>query len=271
MSSINIKSETKKMLMVTVTPELANLWLRNLHPNQTKVKPDMVARFSRTILAGQWQDYLGSPIAFDTDGRNQNGQHRLLSVVATGVSIKCYILLGCTEENMKWWDADNHQRNTADVMSQFGVKHPDCMAGAVNNYWRFKMGKYSSRKEYPTPPDALRFLMEHSNIQMSYPYAAACTSFLYNSAGVFLHYLFAEIDREAANQFFISLADGANLGSQSPILLLRNKLIRNRQMKQVKLDRVAVAAMVILAWNAWRQNKKLSYLRWRAESFPEPI
>lgn len=88
-----------------------------------------------------------------------------------------------------------------------------------------------------------------------------------------LWWTFAHIDTDAANRFFMSLASGANLQADDPILILRNTLMAqpHKAGRSTRDNRVRIAALTIKAWNKWRKGKPLRQLKFSAgESFPTP-
>lgn len=88
-----------------------------------------------------------------------------------------------------------------------------------------------------------------------------------------LWWTFAHIDTDAANRFFMSLASGANLQADDPILILRNTLMAqpHKAGRSTRDNRVRTAALTIKAWNKWRKGKPLRQLKFSAgESFPTP-
>ena len=88
-----------------------------------------------------------------------------------------------------------------------------------------------------------------------------------------LWWTFAHIDTDAANRFFTSLASGANLQADDPILILRNTLMAqpHKAGRSTRDNRVRIAALTIKAWNKWRKGKPLRQLKFSAgESFPTP-
>ena len=88
-----------------------------------------------------------------------------------------------------------------------------------------------------------------------------------------LWWTFAHIDTDAANRFFMSLASGANLQADDPILILRNTLMSqpHKAGRSTRDNRVRIAALTIKTWNKWHSGLPLRQLKFSAgESFPTP-
>jgi len=84
----------------------------------------------------------------------------------------------------------------------------------------------------------------------------------------------SEIDADAAEEFFGSLASGVNLDDISPIYALRERFARLREAGMRLHDREYIG-LYTLAWNAWRAGRSLTKVQrpkggWTPENFPEP-
>ena len=85
---------------------------------------------------------------------------------------------------------------------------------------------------------------------------------------------FAQIDNEDAEYFFDRLVDGVELEAGSPIRVLRSSLEVLSKQKGER-NRVYLSALTIKAWNAYREGRSISLLKFRPggskpEPFPEP-
>jgi hypothetical protein len=69
-------------------------------------------------------------------------------------------------------------------------------------------------------------------------------------------------------EFFDRLADGANLSIDDPIYQLRARLVADRSSR-ARLPRAEVLALLVKAWNAHVEKKRLKLLKWcEGEPFP---
>jgi hypothetical protein len=78
-------------IVMLVTPEIAQDWLenRNLHNRR---KSNVTARkYSKTIRGERWK-CTHEGIAFDRDGFLIDGQHRLMAIVETGITVKMFVI-----------------------------------------------------------------------------------------------------------------------------------------------------------------------------------
>jgi hypothetical protein len=74
------------------------------------------------------------------------------------------------------------------------------------------------------------------------------------------HYIFSRIDSVMADLFIERLSTGENVQKDSPMSLLRSKLIDNYTSPR-KFDRAYIFGLIIRAWNAERKGRQLKQLR----------
>ncbi len=99
--------------LVKVTPALAEQWLAGRAENRV-VRKSIVALYCRLMLARQWV-LTHQGIAFDEEGRLIDGQHRLMAVVASGVSVLMVVMTGVSNEAFE--AIDRHiKRSVADCL-----------------------------------------------------------------------------------------------------------------------------------------------------------
>lgn len=89
-----------------------------------------------------------------------------------------------------------------------------------------------------------------------------------------MYLVFGSIDADARDKFFDQLDSGANLSEGSPILSYRRMFseLRRRTGGKYRVEQTEHSALLIKAWNAWRQGRVLRRLMWRdGEDFPVPV
>lgn len=105
-----------KTELMTVTPDIAREWLKKNHHNRPIVKA-VVDRYTRDMLAGEWK-ITHQGIAFAPDGSLLDGQHRLMAIVASGVSIVTNVSQGVSEDVFVAMDG-GRSRTMADRLKLF--------------------------------------------------------------------------------------------------------------------------------------------------------
>ncbi|MEM1225986.1 MAG: hypothetical protein AAGJ40_09815 [Planctomycetota bacterium] len=191
-----------------------------------------------------------------------DGQHRCHAVIETGISIPAIVVSGLADDVFDTKDCGK-RRGAADVLATRGEKYYAALAASLQVIDRYMKGMLAN-KGVRYSNSEIELLLE------KYPEARESAAFsvkvgtkrlVPNSLMIGLHYLMSQFDRDAANEFWTMLIAGSNLDSDSPIFLLRERLVANTVAK-ARLRTPYIAALTIKAWNAWRSGKTVKTLRW---------
>ena len=109
----SIESAGLSAFILSITPNIATQMLAENVSNR-KLKSGLVARYSNAIKKGQWK-LNGSAVVFSSDGQLLDGQHRLHSIVQTGVPVSCMVVYGVQPKTMDTIDTGK-SRSHADLM-----------------------------------------------------------------------------------------------------------------------------------------------------------
>lgn len=240
----------------TITPEIAKTMLGE-NVNNRRISRDNVNLFAREIRNGEWR-FNGEAIKFGKDGRLLDGQHRLLAVIAADKPLTTLVIRGLEDETQQTMDSG--KTRTLYLADQLGME-----AAAQNDLKPTRGEIISFIDQTPQLADVLA---------ASRAFRSQSGDMLTSSMFTSLWWTFAHIDTDEANRFFTSLASGANLQADDPILILRNTLMAqpHKAGRSTRDNRVRIAALTIKAWNKWRKGKPLRQLKFSAgESFPTPL
>ena len=102
---------------VLVTPAMATKWLAANTGNR-KSRPGHIRSLCAAMEAGEWKA-THQGVAFGADGRLIDGQHRLLSVVRSGVSVPMVVFTGCPVDGFAVLDS-GAKRGLRDHMMKDG-------------------------------------------------------------------------------------------------------------------------------------------------------
>jgi len=256
-----------------VTPAMARAFLDAAGVNRP-VGRQIVHRYAAAMTAGEWQ-LTHEGIAFGTDGLLMDGQHRLAAILESGVSVPLFVFMNIDRSVFSKIDI-GAKRTAAHILSICGKKNCNVLAASLQLLHQYS-NPAGNNNMYPgwgsmaSPTSLLDLLGEHPEIELSAKYGKDSTHILTAACGAFSHYVFSRMDKDAADEFFARLADGANLDGGHPVLLLRNRLIRDRA-GMTRLPRRTRLALTFKAWNALRRGVvKLGVLRWSPstnEKFP---
>jgi hypothetical protein len=265
-----------EMRKIVVTPEVAEILLgfrpsiENDIYQQRRVRTQHVDFLAREMRAGRWAD-LGEPLMFDINKKLVDGQHRLLAVIKSGVTIEFYVKDGIKIEDYVKINVGK-ARSTSDVLTGKGFNNPQILSGAVTILWRYELNAMKSSST-PSPAEVIEFVSVNNGVFDSIRIIRTLSeknAFMSRVKAAAMHYAFSCIEPQLANTFFTLLFTGENLSTGSPILLLRNRLIENSRSKKTKMRGVEVLALIVIAWNCFLRGQKLSCLKWNSESdFPQ--
>lgn len=277
---MDMKTKKPECRVVTITPQLAELWLEK-RDAQRKVSQLHVDCLARMMESGDWQDLNGDTIVFDRNGNVIDGQHRLLAVIKSNIHITTDVALGREPTAIYSIDQGGKKRIFKDFLEIEGKENTEVIAAALRrlHYYRKNAAPGSTaRRLSPSVQELSTLLKKNPAIYDSVLYASSIKGLLPPSMGVYFHYIFTEIELKKAEEFFRILCfgtgeDGVKKGC--PVAILAKTLRTSRQNRQYKITPTQQQAITIIAWNYYREGRKVKFLRWtqkgeRKSEFPRP-
>jgi len=197
------------------------LLLRNTH-NRPKSRQHAV-KLSFTIKRGEWK-LNGEPIIIADDGTLLDGQHRLQAIVMSGITVPVVVVSGVDRSAFDTID-QGRKRTTGDVFSINGENDGKGLSAAVSWVWRYQHNLMLSSSS-PSTQQAQMVLEIHPGLRDSLVMGRklGASRLCQASLGACLHYLFARVERDWADEFIITLADGVGLQRDTPLHTLRQRL-----------------------------------------------
>lgn len=262
-----------------ISPDTAKKFLANNDHNRP-VNENNLQGLVSAIKLDKFKD-TGESIKISKTGALLDGQHRLLAIVATGVTLNLNVVRGLPDESFKYIDT-GRGRNAADVLAIEGFKNSTAMAGVIKFIISFQRGRYvnaamkhaGAGNAKITNADVFDYMEKHQeSLVESFPYGHTQYNKLYSkNLTAALHYLFKKINREAADDFFEKFVDGTGLKKSDSIYILRNAL-QNDIRATKKMSSLYKLALVCKTWNSYRTGKPIVTLKWEPirEPFPKPI
>lgn len=90
--------------IVNVTPEMAEHWLKKVHPNNRNPRPARVARYRHLFQKGKAK-LTTDAVGFDTEGYLINAIHRLTAIVISGVTVPMIVVRNLPTESFMSLDS----------------------------------------------------------------------------------------------------------------------------------------------------------------------
>jgi hypothetical protein len=258
--------------IVLVTPDIARRLLEENDSNRP-VKQRLVDRIAHDIRNDQWA-LNGEAIIVSEDGRLNDGQHRLLAIIAADKPVRSYVAFGVPRESRFTVDLGD-QRSTVNLLSMQSVVSPGPASIVAKNLFAFRhdishaqqksgIGKQDIVAEFNQKRTAIeaavvRFAKEDfvRRTRIVAPVAAAYVIIAAAAAAARVH------DRES---FFTKFCAGANLDPTSPILHLRGKLLGTSDYNARRTE--ARLELILRHWNAWITEAPVASIRLQGK-FPK--
>jgi hypothetical protein len=234
-----------------------------------------VEKLASDMKAGNWR-LNGESIKVSQDDVLIDGQHRLAAVIEADTTVEMAVVYNLHIDDQLTIDT-GARRQLRDILTLHGERNAAELASAIAARWRRMNGIYREH-DSPTNPQALALLEAEPDLRISVSVTRQAARHLRISWGLCaaLHYEQALLDAEDSSDFWNKLALGAGLGDRHPVFVLRKRLEENAATTGRKLDRVSIHAYLIKAWNAYREGREITLLRFtrggaNPEEFPELI
>lgn len=248
-----------KVAMTTITPADAERMLK-LNTGNRSVNRQHVAVLAREMTRGRWK-VNGDTICMNGT-RLIDGQHRLLAVVASGVTIQTLLVEGVDSDVFDTKDV-GRRRSASDTLAVRGEVETKNLAAALIVVDRYMTGRMSQCVRY-TNTEVEELLEKYPNVRGSICKTRETKRLVPKSVLTACHSLFAQKDSEAADQFVVDLIGGHSLTEGDPVYVLRERLMNNALAK-AKLTAPYIMALMVKAWNHRRDDNTIRNLRFRQE------
>lgn len=241
-----------------LTPALAaELLTRN--PDNRSITPGRVAVYAADILEGHWQSN-GEPIIISNDGLLNDGQHRCAAVAQTGIAIPVLIVFGVTRDSRKTTNQAKG-KTAGDYLAMDRVPNANVTAGMTRLFLSWQATGNVNATSRISNAQILDFV-EHNREEIaiaasfSGKHSKRLQHMISPSSFAFCYFICARKNKEAADQFFRSVATGENLPAGDPALVVRERLLMLHHSA-----RVAKISIVLNGWNAFRRGETRTALR----------
>lgn len=247
-----------------ITPRMAEQILSN-NPLNRVVKEAPLAKYTSDMRSGQFKSLNGETIVINKHGGLEDGQHRLLALIESGLPFLDFLVVRGVEPRSNETIDQGAQRTAADAAAMRGYECTRVLIAAVRWCWTYNHAwpqGLSSTRALSTPK-LLEYLDANSHIayastEVRKEYPRAC-GLLMGSIAVFTRVITDAIDPQQSNDFFRALETGETTYATRQVLKLRDKLIA-REARKHRLRAPEIIIVTIRCWNAMRHNRELSSL-----------
>lgn len=262
---------------IEITPAMAQYILDNHNARNRPVSKGRVQKFSRKIRRGEVM-VTSQGISFATDNSLNNGQHRLLACIATGMPIRTFVVFGETPEAFKVLDTQG-ARTGSDTLAVLGYTHTTVLAAAARQLMIVTSNNPLSNASVENE-GVIEIVEANEGLQAAcLPGARVGNKLGCSKAATTTAFFLIEAKskhKERLNDFVDMLCDPTKVVKGRVILTLRDGLMRKQLDTQFRSGgnrAAAQVAAIIKAWNIWiTKSRFITEIVWReGEDFPQPV
>lgn len=213
-----------------VTVELARHYLETALPGNRPIMPSVVATYQRDMATGRWNWLNVEGLVFDSEGHLQEGRHRLTAIIANGVTVRMWVTRGADPSIFTVLNTGK-SRSSSHRLGFAGFKNTNHLAAVARFAVLWEAGKpwthglVPSREEVVAATEKYPALVEAAERTASWPARRTLSPSQAGSAW----WILGQIDADEANAFMSALKDGAGLEAGNPVLVLRERLMADRE------------------------------------------
>jgi hypothetical protein len=276
----------KEITMTTITTAKVTFAVEHINPAKAahllsisarnrNLRREVVNSLSSDMKGGLWNSDQMDPIRINWNGELMDGQHRLHAIIQSGTTYPFLVVRGLPPSRIETIDA-GAPKTLPDVLTIQGESYARLLSTAVAHLMAYeKTGVFSPvNRHRPSRTALLNYLYSHPRIH-HYLVIGNQIRKVVRGGGrwVALAYLFSQQDEEDADYFLSHLHSGEDLPADSPILLLRTRLIEDMHRHSVhRMSPLSYSAIAIKAWNLFRTGQTSRILSWRpGGAKPEPF
>lgn len=264
-----------ELKIMAITPEIARRWNEIYNTGNRKVSPKHVDRLAKDMSAGRWK-FTGQPIAFAKSGKMLNGQHTMLAIIKSNVTIISLVITNLDEEVMFAFD-DGRKRMFSDwlrIQKTESYTTVAAITSFVSRYERNGLGGNVESVFNQVPVGILEMeevLARNPDIQAAANFVTTkdMTKLVSPSLLGFFRWITYRHLPQLSDEFFDALR-GHNPRELNPPWVLREKLRDIRSDKTAQARSQYILALTIRAWNKFVEGGEMKIIRQSAQDkFPE--
>lgn len=253
--------------IINLTPVLAALLLE-CNPVNRPISKTGKGEIRQDIASGRYV-FNGESIIVSDTGVLNDGQHRCLNVVETGIPIQTVIVFGPKEETRFTVDTGK-SKTVSNFLAMKGRKYTHVLGAAVGMVLQAKENGYIAQgNEYirPSKQAVLAAADQLRGIDTSVEFTSVAMKTVRSHAVLaFCHHMFWKASsREDADHFMIKLMEGDGLKKGDPILYCRNRLLGMGRGTYAG----ARAEVVFKCWNAHRAGHGVDHFKISGGKLPK--
>lgn len=249
-----------------ITPTMSKEYLKKNTNNRT-VSKGRVTYYAGEMKKGNWNILSPEGISFDEYGRLLDGQHRLMAIIESGVSVQMVVTEGYDKEVFSKINRGK-TRNTTDDFGILGIPNANIVSPGISAY--LKLSKSNSdiasmntrydKAQYSSDDKCTEYF-EDSDF---YDEMAIISQKMYNKNGLKLFKIgeyfsimcYLIKDKKHSQETVVRFFTELNTNSEfSNVNTLKFKIMQMKQNKSSRMDNTYKMKMLIKVWNDWVSGK----------------
>lgn len=253
-----------------ITPDMAQEFLKKNISNRN-VNRHRIKSYVNDMQGGRWT-FNPSPIVFGEDGSLMDGQHRLIAIVESGVTIESLVMTGAPQTCKDTIDSGK-PRTAGDAISIKGVPNANnvaAIASRIISFEKYKNAPIGNANSWassanPSKAEVVEYTMDKMDyLQSLYVkgdelYRSCPIRVLAPSEIGFLFH--AIVPEDKANPFLTKVVSGIGLVDHTPELTLRRVLEKTRVSKELHYGNADLHALIFIAFEKSKNGESCDILR----------
>lgn len=264
---VEIYGEEINSRFISIGPEIILSEFNNENRPFSEIN---IKALTKEMESGKWY-FNGESMSFNNKGNLSDGQHRMKAVIRSGMTFPFIVVCGINRNAFPTIN-NGRIRTGSDVLGIGGVPSTTHASSITKFIYGFKNEKYSANRNSNRTLSNTEVLdyyyglpNVHESVNFGIQYAKKAQKLLTSTVIGGFHYLLGEVDSEKAEDFLIKVCTGVELSSDSPIHLLRNKLIRSKSNSNsdatYRLTNEMLIKNILVCWDKYLSNSKVKVLK----------
>lgn len=260
-----------------ITPEAAQLVLDTRNEHNRTINRHHVETISDEIKNDDYAGLNGQTISFDWNGNLHDGQQRLAAIARSGIPIEALVVYGVDPDTRPTVDV-GRKRTVANELEMRGEDNAKTIASILMMKRKIE-GPGTGKNVVLTSVEAIKMLDATPDVRAAAAQTVQIQREIDMPASVigYCKLRFREVSIESDTTFWDVFSTGLYDGQNDPRWVLSRTLTRLAKDQTFSTgafqNKVYQAALTIKAWNAFREDRGVTILRYVAgkENFPEPV
>lgn len=250
---------------VEITPTLANEIITRFQKTNRRISKSNVGFISKQMLNGTFM-FNGESIVFNEEGGLDDGNHRMHSIVKTNTTYTFTVISGLNKEAFMTMGTGK-KRTGNDVFDIMKVPNASLAASSTRFIYLFRKGQYRNKPSSVaslTNPELYEYYTGLANfddwVTIGNRYYKQSEQLISATLFVSFSFILNQVDPVKSAEFMEKLSSGAELGKLSPILALRNKIIKTKDNKNYTIEYNELIKTIFYAWEKFYKGENVKVL-----------